>query len=275
MPETLVGLFLDASEARKVASELMELGVPAQQIDVLDAYVNGFEDRLRRSGVPFEDRKIYSEGLRRGGALVLAAVESALADEAGALMDDHGAADIDELGGDWNSPPPASAPALQAAAAEVIEPVATPVVEETPPAAVSPDAVHQDAAVHQDDAGHQDYEQAFVPMDREFEGSLRVQGTLVEMPIEQAVPVFNEEVTVERRPANRVATDGDLKAFEEGVMEFVETSEEVVVSKTSRVVEEIVITKKVRERSHVVKDTLKQTLLTMAPKSGRDPGSSR
>jgi hypothetical protein len=48
-------------------------------------------------------------------------------------------------------------------------------------------------------------------------------------------------------------------------MELVEMGEDLVVSKKVRVVEEIVIKKRLRERSETVSETLKETQLTMLP----------
>ena len=57
-----------------------------------------------------------------------------------------------------------------------------------------------------------------------------------------------EKVTVERRPVDRPATDADFAAAGKEVIEMTETAEEPVVSKRTRVVEEVVVQKD--DRTH-------------------------
>ena len=68
------------------------------------------------------------------------------------------------------------------------------------------------------------------------------------------VQLRNEKVVVERRPVNREATDADFSIPSNSTMEIRETSEEAVVGKTARVVEEVVVGKKVDERAETVWD---------------------
>ena len=93
---------------------------------------------------------------------------------------------------------------------------------------------------------------AVVPV---VEEELRV----VERPVEEVVRLREERVNVERRPVNRAVTDADLNAFREGSFELRERSEEAVVDKTARVVEEVAVNKEVAERSETVRDTVRST----------------
>jgi DNA mismatch repair ATPase MutS len=67
-----------------------------------------------------------------------------------------------------------------------------------------------------------------------------------------------ENIKVDRRPADRPAGEADFESFKEGTLELVETSEEVVVSKRARVVEELVIAKEVSHRTEIVRDRVRQ-----------------
>ena len=58
---------------------------------------------------------------------------------------------------------------------------------------------------------------------------------------------------------DREATAKDRAAFQEGTMEVTETAEKPVVSKTARVVEEVVVGKDVKERTETVHDTVKRS----------------
>jgi uncharacterized protein (TIGR02271 family) len=95
---------------------------------------------------------------------------------------------------------------------------------------------------------------------REVEGGgVRVRTRVLERPVEEVVRLREERVNVERRPVNRALTDADLRAFREGEFELRERSEEAVVGKTARVVEEVAINKEVGERTETVRDTVRST----------------
>jgi hypothetical protein len=63
---------------------------------------------------------------------------------------------------------------------------------------------------------------------------------------------------VDRRPADRPASEADFESFKEGTLELIETCEEVVVSKRARVVEEVVIAKEVSHRTETVRDKVRR-----------------
>ena len=95
----------------------------------------------------------------------------------------------------------------------------------------------------------------------------RERGTYRNLDIDKGqvtIPVVQEQLAVgkrevERHAVNRPVSSVDATAFREGTMEFKETVEEPVVSKTARVVEEVVINKDVNERTQTVRDTVKRT----------------
>src|SRR5581483_1169671 len=58
---------------------------------------SGLIDALVQIGIPKDDALIYSEGIRRGGTLILASVPEPAADEAADLLDNFGPEDPDEL----------------------------------------------------------------------------------------------------------------------------------------------------------------------------------
>ena len=81
--------------------------------------------------------------------------------------------------------------------------------------------------------------------------------------------VREEQVRVERRPADRPASEADLIAAQEGVIEVTETTEEPVVSKRARVVEEVAIKKDVQERPEKIRETVRRTDVEVEPKTKR------
>jgi uncharacterized protein (TIGR02271 family) len=90
-------------------------------------------------------------------------------------------------------------------------------------------------------------------------GGLRVVKRMTETPVSEIVKLRQERATVERRPVNREATEADFSNFKEGSVELRDTAEEAVVGKTARVVEEVLVGKKVSERTEKVSDTVRRT----------------
>lgn len=69
----------------------------------LGAATGGLLGALVGAGIPEEDANLFAEGVRRGGALVMARVEDARADIAIEVMERHNVVDIDERGQDLRS----------------------------------------------------------------------------------------------------------------------------------------------------------------------------
>lgn len=90
------------------------------------------------------------------------------------------------------------------------------------------------------------------------ESGARVRTSVTERPVEKEVTLRDEKITVDRHPADRVATDEDLR-HTEGETEVRAVHEEPLVRKTDRVVEEVAIGKEVRERKETVRDTARKT----------------
>lgn len=90
-------------------------------------------------------------------------------------------------------------------------------------------------------------------------GGTRIRRYVVETPVEQQVSLHDERVTIDRRPV----TDGravDAAAFTGGdkVIEMTETSEQAVVGKTARVVEEVGLRREGVDRIETVRDTVRK-----------------
>ena len=90
-------------------------------------------------------------------------------------------------------------------------------------------------------------------------GGIRVETRVEEQPVEEQVTLRDERVEVERRPVDRPITDADVAAVQEGTFEVRERGEEAIVDKQARVVEEVVVSKDVEERTETVGDTIRRT----------------
>jgi uncharacterized protein (TIGR02271 family) len=100
-------------------------------------------------------------------------------------------------------------------------------------------------------------------------GGVRIFTRMAEQPVEQDVSLRQEHVDVERRPVNRPATEQDLRDFKEGTVEVTATTEEAVVSKEARVVEEVIVSKDVSEETRTIRDTVRKTEVDVDDKTGQ------
>jgi stress response protein YsnF len=87
-------------------------------------------------------------------------------------------------------------------------------------------------------------------------GRVRIYGRTTEKPVEETVRLREDRVNVERRPADRPATDADREG--DVVIEVTEMKEEPVVGKTERVVEEVVVGTTAEERIETVRDKVRR-----------------
>ena len=90
-------------------------------------------------------------------------------------------------------------------------------------------------------------------------GGVRVETHVEEKPVEETVTLREERVTVDRNPVDRPATEEDIDAATRGTIEVTERNEEPVVDKRARVVEEVVVSKEVDERTETVRDKVRRT----------------
>ena len=90
-------------------------------------------------------------------------------------------------------------------------------------------------------------------------GTTTIRRYVVRKPVEESVTLRDETVSIERR---RPVTAGEAGvpagAFEERTVEVHQTAEEPVVSKTARVVEEVVVRKEATERTETVRDDVRR-----------------
>lgn len=88
-------------------------------------------------------------------------------------------------------------------------------------------------------------------------GGVKVRSAIIERPVEEHIRLHKERVHVSRKPVDRAVDATD--AFQEKSIEMTEHSEEAVIEKTARVVEEITVGKEVREQDETITDTVRET----------------
>jgi len=89
-------------------------------------------------------------------------------------------------------------------------------------------------------------------------GGVRVIQRVSETPVRELVFLREERAIVDRQAVDRPANQGDLTNFQDQTIEVREMSEEPVVAKTARVVEEVRVGKDVQEREQTVEDSVRR-----------------
>jgi uncharacterized protein (TIGR02271 family) len=104
-------------------------------------------------------------------------------------------------------------------------------------------------------------------------GGVRVFQRVREVPVNEQVQLREEHVNVERHPVDRPATEADFNNIKDGAaIELRESAEEAVVSKTARVVEEVVVNKEASQRTEQVSDTVRRTDVEVEKLGASDTG---
>lgn len=225
-----------------------------------DGRKTGFWGSLLGAAPPADDRRMYEEGVRQGGYLLTVNVDDQNAERVEDLLERTNAVDIDEREQQYRSSgilPPTGMAAKDTTMGRTEGFSGTgdqsiPIVQEE--LKVGKRAVER--------------------------GGVRVRSYVVETPVHEQVTLRQEHVDVERRPVNQPTTAGALGAdmLKERTIEMTETSEEAVVAKDSRVVEEVVIRKSAEDRVETIDDTVRRTEVDverMDSTSRKDGGPAR
>jgi uncharacterized protein (TIGR02271 family) len=92
------------------------------------------------------------------------------------------------------------------------------------------------------------------------QGGVRATSRVQERPVEETVTLKEEHVEAERRDVDRPLSDEEAKAaFQDRTIELNETAEELEIRKEARVVGEVALGKRVTERDEKVTDTVRRT----------------
>ena len=251
MTRTITALFDSRSDAEAGVERLHQAGLDADHVKIHDqsshttsgAYSN-HEDRglwssIKNAFLPDEDRHAYEEGVRRGGFLVTADVDEDKADDAVRALEEANSIDLDDRTQSWRAEGwdyPAqgglgvAGGAATAGANNVSEDV-IPIVEE----------------------------QLVVGKREVDRGGVRVRSYVSEVPVHEQVRLRQERINVERRAVDQPLSAVDGDAFRERVVDVTASSEEAVVAKEARVVEEVVVSKTSGERTEEINDTVRHT----------------
>jgi len=268
MTKTLVALYETVTTAAQVVQELIAEDFARHDIHlaldhttshavhnatgVQEAAYEGAHvvETLADLGVPYDEAYAYTEGVRRGGALVVVESSEERAERGMAILQRLHPVNLHERTTQWQQEGWTGAEAHARTAPAPA--TATPSPQERPraPQGGTDDTEVRIPVVHEEiSVGTREVER----------GHVRIASRVTEHPVEEAVRLRAEKVTVERRPVDRPATEADFAAAGKEVMEMTETAEEPVVSKRARVVEEVVVQKEVTEHTETVRGTARHT----------------
>jgi uncharacterized protein (TIGR02271 family) len=233
MAKTVIGLFSNHSEAQQAIQELVAAGFARKDIAVMERNGSSAPGAIADNlvGVPEEEARYYSEGITSGRTVVAIKTDDARAGEAVVVLERYGAKDLDQRQGGAGAASPAMSQSPRLGSSSHSEAARIPVVEE------------------ELKVGKRELQRSGV----------RVYSRISEEPVEKEMSLRREQVSVERHPVNRPATEQDMRGLKEGTVEVSETVEEPVVTKQARVVEEVVVSKDVSQENRKVKDTIRRT----------------
>lgn len=276
MENTVVGVYDSYAQAQNAMNELLSSGfsrsdvqlspdadnktTTARDADQSGGGIGGFFRSLFGMEEKREDHDIYSEAVRRGSCLLTVNADNdEQRDRAVDILNRYDPVDIDERATHWRSQGwtgyDASAPAFTDSEIEKDRNL----------------YAQGRGAGRTDTAGATDTtqgEQTRIPVVEEElqvgkrtiqRGGVRVYTRMTETPVQESVQLREEHVSVERHPVDQPASEADLAAFKEGSVELREMAEEPVVSKTARVVEEVVVGKETSQRTEEIEDTVRKT----------------
>jgi stress response protein YsnF len=241
MPTTVVGLYRTEADVQRVSDDLSSHGFSTGEINRHDEASSGLRSWLIDQGVPETEAEDYILGVRNGGKLVTLEASDDRADEAVRIMQRH------ESG---------TAAGTAGATADTSR-----TTQDRPRTTAKQDRTADRKTKGSGEETLEVVEEELDVGKRAVEGGgVRVKTYVTERPVEEKVKLREERVEVDRRPVDRSIGSAEAEhAFEEKAVEMTERSEEAVVAKRARVVEEVVLSKDVRDRTETVKDTVRRT----------------
>ena len=251
MNRTVVGIFDDRTTANKAVEELVSSGFARTQIEInandsftsdaasgnaaltrrtQESHGGGIGGWFRRmiGDDDHHDGAYYDEAVRRGGTAVCVHSSENDVDRAVDILDRHGAVDVDSRVQSWKQQGYKGFDTDVDSERDVERHI--PVVQE-------------------------ELQVGKRTVDR---GGVRVFNRVTEVPVEEQVNLREEHIHVDRRAVNRPANENDIRLADD-VVEVTEMAEEPVISKNTRVVEEVVVGKQSKQRTETVRDTVRRS----------------
>jgi uncharacterized protein (TIGR02271 family) len=272
--KTVIGLFDSFDDARNVVDELASAGFDRSLIkleneakgefafeihDQTDNRTSGaLIGGLVNAGLPHDDARIYAEGVNRGGTLVILTVDDDKAVRAYDILGQHGSVDLDDRMKMWSQS--GWTGFGETSATMDRSRMTTDKTLERKTATKTSTTEMKGRELHEGEAMLPVVEEELKVGKREIlKGGIRAYSHTTERPVQEQVHLREERVHVERHPVDRPLNETDKNAFRDQTIEVRERSEEAVISKRPRVVEEVVIGKEVNDRVETIHDKVRRT----------------
>ena len=248
MSRTVTALYDTRAEA-ETARQRLGSAMDVDRVRIIDQQsASSGGGSLSNLHMSDEDRHAYGEGIKRGGFLLCAEVESGQdPDRIISILEESSSVDLDERQQSWRSEgwsPHGATGSTGGATTQSQGTTGTSgsVVEE------------QHIPIVQ--------EELRVGKREVARGGARVRSYVRETPVQEEVTLREEHVHIERRPVEQQVSQSELDSgglLQERTVEMREMAEEAVVQKVAAVHEEVVVTKTAEERSQRIEDTVRRT----------------
>jgi uncharacterized protein (TIGR02271 family) len=254
--QTIVAVYDRRTDADAAVRDLAAASVPSQAIkrhengavtmgEIAAPREEGFWARLFGSQ-PDHDTSVYDRSIENGSSVITVRVSSDQGEHISSILETHNAINIDER---------AAQAQYSDSGLDTTSTMSPPYVTGSLGTAGS---AHRTAEAASESGDMQLAEESLAVGKRAVGGATtRVRRFVVETPVQEQVSLRDESVTLERHPVTDSRPAGTAD-FTDKVVEMTEMSEEAVVSKTARVVEEVKLRKDVTDLVETVKDTVRR-----------------
>lgn len=265
MSRTVTALYDTKAEAEAARERLTSAVDVEGRAQIIDKSMSGSSDgRTGLHGLPIssDDRRIYQEGINRGGYMLCAEVDGDEdTDKIVAILEQTSSVDLDQRQESWRQDgwqDRTGAPESQSFSGS----------GSTGGMSAGQSAMGQSSSTSTGQTVEEEripiVEEQLVVGKREVSrGGARVRSYVREVPVHEQVTLREEHVSVERRPVDqkleRGALDRESGILQDRTIEMRETAEEAVVAKEARVREEVVLKKTSEQRTEQIDDTVRHT----------------
>jgi uncharacterized protein (TIGR02271 family) len=255
--EKVVTVYDTMAHADKAVAILKAAGYGADDISILNRSTLTAQDahdldvrepslwrRLFGTNVHDHEATVYGRAIEGGGVVVSVRVPDSEVPRVMGILDVHNPVDVLQRAATVGAVPSALVAKVATAA---------PVAATTAAAK----AVVAAAVPNKEDVIRLAEEQLNVGKKLVEEGTTRIRRFVTERPVEAAVTLHEEHAEVLRRAVTDPASIGEID-WSDKTIEVIETAERAVVSKTSRIAEEVVVRKEGSDHTETIKDTVRR-----------------
>jgi len=264
--EKIVAVFDTSEHAQNAVRALKAGGFSADDISVVNndtlddrgakiATETGFWHRLFGSDIDLHEAKVYGHTVGSGGSVVTLRSPDTMVKKAVDILHTLNPVDVNQRAASLGILAAGTAPAA-ATGTTTARPVASPVRTET--------VRDRDGEVIR-----LAEEQLNVGKRQVAAGMTRVRRFVIEKPVEAQVTLHEEHASIARRAVNDPSYVRDID-WSDREIDVTETAEQAVVSKSARVVEEVVVGKEGSDRVETVKDKVRRQQVEIERQQGVD-----